>query len=149
VRLLEDGSVTVNTGTVDLGQGADTVLAQICAESLKLPLQHVNVAQPDTDGSPYNWSTGGSRSTYMAGRAVAKAADGVRKEILAHAAKMMECSPADLELRSGGNVGVKGADVHVTFRAVIQRAHWVANGPIIGSAAIMYEGGGFDPKRTG
>jgi CO/xanthine dehydrogenase Mo-binding subunit len=148
VRLLEDGSVTLNTGSVDLGQGAETVLAQICAESLKLPLAQVSVAQPDTDGSPYNWSTGGSRSTYMVGRAVAGAVDKVRDEMFRHAAKMLECSPTDLELRAGGKVGVKGADMEVGFRAVSQRAHWVAGGPIIGSAAIMYEGGGFDPKRT-
>lgn len=149
VRLLEDGSVTVNTGAVDLGQGVETVLAQICAESLQLPVERINVAQPDTDGSPYNWSTGGSRSTYMVGRAVAQAADGVVKEIFSHAAQMLECSEQDLELRSGGRVGVLGiGGLEVTFRAVSQRAHWVANGPIIGSAAVMYEGGGFDPKRT-
>ena len=69
VRLLEDGSVTVSTGAVDCGQGADIALAQICAGSLGLDISRVNYVNPDTDASPYNWSTSGSRVTYMVGRA--------------------------------------------------------------------------------
>ena len=71
--VLEDGSVVLNTGCVDIGQGSDTVLTQICAEALKMPIEQVSVASPDTDGSPYNWGTTASRVTYMAGRAIVSA----------------------------------------------------------------------------
>ena len=149
VRVLEDGSVTLNTGAVDLGEGADTVLAQICAETLKLPLSRINLAAADTDGSPYNWSTGGSRVTYMVGRAVAQAAGEARDKIFAHAADLLECATADLELRPGGRVGIVGVPGReLTFPAISQRAHWAVGGPIIANAAVMFEGGGFDPKRT-
>jgi len=149
VRVLEDGSVTLNTGAVDLGEGAETVLAQICAETLKLPLDRINVAPADTDGSPYNWSTGGSRTTYMVGRAVAQATVDARDKLLTHAGQMLECSATDLELRSGGRVGLVGVPgMEVSFHAISQRAHWVAGGPVIAHAAVMFEGGGFDPKRT-
>jgi CO/xanthine dehydrogenase Mo-binding subunit len=149
VRLLEDGSVTLNTGAVDLGQGSDLVLSQICAGTLKLPLAQVNSAPVDTDGSPYNWSTGGSRVTYMVGRAVVEAAAGVRDKIFAHAAEMMECAVSDVELREGGRVGVSGVPgMELDFRAISRRAHWVAGGPIMANAAVMFDGGGFDPKRT-
>lgn len=54
-------TIALNTGATDIGQGSDTVLAQICAESLKVPLSQVTVASPDTDGSPCNWGTTASR----------------------------------------------------------------------------------------
>jgi CO/xanthine dehydrogenase Mo-binding subunit len=149
VRILEDGSVTLNTGAVDLGEGAETVLAQICSETLKLPMARINLAPPDTDSSPYNWSTGGSRVTYMVGRAVRGAAEQARDKLFEHAAAMLECSAADLQLRSGGRIGIAGVPgSEISFGAVSQRAHWQAGGPIIASASIMFEGGGFDPKRT-
>ena len=74
VRLLEDGTVVLNTGAVDIGQGSDTVLPQICAEALQIPVDQVALASPDTDGSPYNWGTTASRVTFMTGRAVVRAA---------------------------------------------------------------------------
>ncbi len=149
VRVLEDGTVTLSTGAVDLGEGADTVLAQICAETLGLPLDRINYAVPDTDGSPYNWSTGGSRVTYMVGRAVTAAAGQARDRLFGHAAEMLECAAGDLELRPGGRVGIAGVPgPEVTFRDISARAHWAVGGPIIGSASVMFEGGGFDPKRS-
>jgi len=149
VRVLEDGTVTLSTGAVDLGEGADTVLSQICAETLGVPLDRVNYAVPDTDGSPYNWSTGGSRVTYMVGRAVTAAAGQARDRLFDHAAEMLECAVVDLELRPGGRVGIAGVPgAEVAFRDISARAHWAVGGPIIGNASVMFEGGGFDPKRS-
>ncbi len=149
VRVLEDGTITLNVGAVDLGQGSDTALAQMCAESLKVPMDRINFARQDTDSSPYNWSTGGSRVTYMVGRAVAQAAQDVREKMFVHASAMMECAPQDLELRDGGRIGVLGVPgAEVTFQSVSHRAHWQAGGPIHGTSTVMYEGTSFDPKRT-
>ena len=69
VRMLDDGTISLNTGATDFGQGSDTVLAQICAEELRLPLSHVAVASPDTDASPFTWGTTASRVTSTTGRA--------------------------------------------------------------------------------
>lgn len=149
VRLLEDGSVTVSTGAVDCGQGSDIALAQICAGALGLDISRVNYVNPDTDASPYNWSTSGSRTTYMVGRAVAGASEEVRKRIFEHTAEMMECATEDLELRPGGRVGIAGIpDREVSFAAVSGRAHWGVGGPIMGQHALMYDGERFDPKRA-
>ncbi len=92
VRLLEDGSVLLNTGAVDIGQGSNTVLTQICAEALQLPVERVAIASPDTDGSPYNWGTTASRVTYVAGRSVVGAAAEV--ETPAQAPCRARCSNA-------------------------------------------------------
>src|SRR5215467_107262 len=90
VRMLEDGSVVLNTGATDIGQGSDTVLTQICAEVLQIPVEQVTLASPDTDGSPYNWGTTASRVTYTTGRSVVRASDEVKKQVLQHAAEIFE-----------------------------------------------------------
>jgi CO/xanthine dehydrogenase Mo-binding subunit len=149
IRLVDDGSVTLSTGAVDIGQGSDTVLAQICAASLGLGIDQVNLIAPDTDASPYNWGTAGSRVTYMAGRAVAGAAQDLATKILDHAADMLECARADLELRQGGRVGIRGVSgKEVGFRDIAMRSLYRAGGPLIGSNSVVFDGASFDPKRT-
>ncbi len=149
VRVLEDGSVLLNTGAVDIGQGSNTVLTQICAEALKVPVERVAIASPDTDGSPYNWGTTASRVTYVTGTSVVGAAAEVEKKLKAQAGEMLECSADDLELRPGGVVGVKGVpDMAVSFAAISGRAHWAAGGPIIGSHTWVFDQKTLDPKRA-
>ncbi len=147
VRMLEDGSIVLNTGATDIGQGSDTVLAQICAEALKVPLDMVKVASPDTDGSPFNWGTTASRVTYTTGRAVIAASEEVARQIKEQAGAILECTVEDLELRSGGRVGIVGSDRELPFAAVSGRAHWAAGGPIVGHNTLVYDGKTMDPKR--
>jgi CO/xanthine dehydrogenase Mo-binding subunit len=149
VRMLEDGSVLLNTGAVDIGQGSNTVLTQICAEALQVAPEQVAIASPDTDGSPYNWGTTASRVTYVAGRSVVEAAGEVVKKLKAHAGEMLECGIDDLELRPGGRVGLKGVPDHeVSFAAISGRAHWAAGGPIIGAHTWVFDQKTVDPKRA-
>lgn len=148
IRVLEDGSIVLNTGAVDIGQGSDTVLSQICAEALKVPLDRISLASPDTDGSPYNWGTTASRVTYTTGRAVVGAALEVEKQLKQHGAQMLECSEQDLELRPGGVVGVKGSDKEVSFHHISLRAHWAAGGPIVGHHTWVFNQPTVDPKRA-
>ncbi|MET0507646.1 MAG: xanthine dehydrogenase family protein molybdopterin-binding subunit [Burkholderiaceae bacterium] len=148
VRVLEDGSVLLNTGAVDIGQGSNTALTQICAEALQVPVERVAIASPDTDGSPYNWGTTASRVTYVTGRSVVGAAAEVERQLKAHAGEMLECAVDDLELRPGGAVGIKGVpQQQVDFVAISGRAHWAAGGPIIGSHSWVFDQPTFDPKR--
>ena len=146
VRVLEDGSVLLNTGSVDIGQGSDTALVQICAEALKIPVEQVAVASPDTDGSPYNWGSTASRVTYTTGRSVVGACAEVERQLREHAAIMLEASAEALELRPGGRVGVIGdAEREVPFLAISLRAHWGAGGPIIGNHTWVYDKPTVDP----
>lgn len=149
VRVLEDGSILLNTGAVDIGQGSNTVLTQICAQSLKLPLERVAIASPDTDGSPYNWGTTASRVTYVTGRCVMRAAAEVEKKLKEHGSEMLECDAQDLELLPGGKVAIKGvAQKAVSFAQISARAHWAVGGPIIGTNAWAFDQKTFDPKRA-
>lgn len=149
VRLLEDGSVVLNTGAVDIGQGSDTVLTQMCASALRVPADRVAIASPDTDGSPYNWGTTASRVTYTTGRSVVAAADKVAEQIKRHASEIFECAVEDLDLRDGGRVGIKGVpDKELSFFEVSGRAHWAAGGPIVGTDTWVYNRPSVDPKRA-
>jgi len=148
VRMLEDGSISLNTGATDIGQGSDTVLAQICAEKMNVPLDMVSVASPDTDGSPYNWGTTASRVTYTTGRAVQAAAGKVLDQVLRHAAEMLACDEDELELRDGARVGKIGSNTDLPYSAISARAHWAVGGPIVGSETLVFEQETHDPKRA-
>ena len=149
VRILEDGTAVLNVGANDIGQGSDTVLSQMCAEALKIPLENVAFVSPDTDGSPYNWGTTASRVTFMTGRAVVGAAAEVEKKLKQQASEMLECAVEDLELVAGGAVAVKGVpEKKVGFFEIAKRSHWFAGGPIIGSHSWVYDNPTVDPKRA-
>jgi len=75
VNVSADGSVTLYCNTIDMGQGSNTVLAQIVGEVLNVPAESVRIAQPDTDVTPYDMGTLGSRSTFHMGHAARYAAE--------------------------------------------------------------------------
>ncbi|MBX3666566.1 MAG: xanthine dehydrogenase family protein molybdopterin-binding subunit [Burkholderiales bacterium] len=82
VNVSADGSCMVQCGTVDMGQGSDTAMAQIVAEALGIPVESVTLVHPDTDVTPYDMATLGSRSTYHMGHAVKLAAEDARDKLL-------------------------------------------------------------------
>jgi CO/xanthine dehydrogenase Mo-binding subunit len=148
VQLRTDGSIALSTGCVDLGQGSDTTMVQICADALSVPIERISYSPQDSDSSPYNWKTAGSRSTYMTGRAVAVATVQMRDTMLGHASEMMECAVTDLELRVGGAIGIKGVPKTVSFKDVAMRSLFQAGGPIAASHGFVFDGPPFDPKRA-
>ncbi len=81
VRLEADGEVDVYVGTTEVGQGARTVMPQIAAEILGLPVDRVRMQGTDTRFTPYDRSTGASRSTTVAGLAVLRAAEDLRAQL--------------------------------------------------------------------
>ena len=87
IKLNDDGSFNVLFGATDLGTGADTVLAQIAAETLGVPLEDILVYAADTDMTPFDTGAYASSTTYISGGAVLKASEQVKQQILAHAAK--------------------------------------------------------------
>ena len=148
VQLRTDGSIALATGCVDIGQGSDTVMVQICADALGVPIERVSYARQDSDISPYNWKTAGSRSTYMTGRAVAVATIEMRQRMFDHAAQIFECAAVDLELRPGGQVGVKGIPRTITFKDIALHSLFRAGGPISATHGFVFDGPRFDPKRA-
>jgi len=85
-----DGSVTLYCNTIDMGQGSDTGLAQIVGEALNVPAEQVRVVPRDTDATPYDMGTLGSRSLFHMGNAIRAAADEVRAKLAALAREVGE-----------------------------------------------------------
>jgi 4-hydroxybenzoyl-CoA reductase subunit alpha len=96
IKIDRDGSVVVYTGASEIGQGSDTMTAQVAAETLGCSLARVRVVAADTDLTPIDIGSYSSRVTFMAGNATLRAAAEVKRLIAAAAAKKMSCDPEDL-----------------------------------------------------
>ena len=92
IKIDRDGGVVVYTGASEIGQGSDTMTAQIAAEALGCSLGRVRVVAADTDVTPIDIGSYSSRVTFMAGNATLRAAEEVKKRIAAAAAAKMSCA---------------------------------------------------------
>lgn len=131
VKVNEDGTVDVLSSTTEVGQGSETVLCQIAAEELGVPLEWVRKAAPDTAFTPYDASTTSSRSTFHMGNAVKMAAADAREQILRLAAEVLKAGAGDLELR-GGEIRVSSDPKRSVDISGVLRAHYGGNGAILG-----------------
>jgi 4-hydroxybenzoyl-CoA reductase subunit alpha len=101
IKIDRDGGVVVYTGASEIGQGSDTMTAQVVAEVLGCEIARVKVIAADTDLTPIDLGSYSSRVTFMAGNAALRAAEQVKKNIVSAAAKRMNCAPDDVIMRDG------------------------------------------------
>lgn len=90
IKMNDDGSFNLLIGATDLGTGSDTILGQIAAEVLGVPLEDMIVYSSDTDFTPFDKGAYASSTTYISGGAVKKAALAVKEQIFSHAAMMIK-----------------------------------------------------------
>jgi len=133
VRLHADGSATVLASTVEMGQGARTVLAQIAAEVLAVPFERVAVAAPDTAITPYDQTTSSSRSTTMTGRAVEEAARDVRGQLVQIAARTLDVPVAEIALDDGH---AAAGDARVAYPDLLAERFGMSGGELIGRGVV-------------
>ncbi len=96
LKVDRDGGVVAYTGASEIGQGSDTMTAQIVAEVLGCRIDRVKVVAADTDLTPIDLGSYSSRVTLMAGNATLRAAEDIRKKIAISAARKLSCSPEDV-----------------------------------------------------
>ena len=99
IKIDRDGGVVVYTGASDIGQGSDTMIAQIVAEVLGCALARVKVVAADTDLTPVDIGSYSSRVTFMNGNAAKRAAEEVKQKIVTAAARKMACAPEKIAMR--------------------------------------------------
>jgi putative selenate reductase molybdopterin-binding subunit len=97
IKMNDDGSFNLLVGATDLGTGSDTVLGQIAAEVLGVPLEDVIVYSSDTDFTPFDKGAYASSTTYISGTAVAQAAEIVADRIKARAARLFNTESVKVE----------------------------------------------------
>jgi len=119
INISADGSITLYCGTVDMGQGSDTALAQMVGELLNVPAESVKIVQRDTDVTPYDMGTLGSRSLFHMGHAIQRAALDVQSKIGAIRKELGE--------PEGSNLPIS---------ALFQKRYGMQAGNIIGSGAF-------------
>jgi carbon-monoxide dehydrogenase large subunit len=137
VRVEPDGSVTAMTGSINMGQGILTVLAQIVAEKLGVPIDRVRVVSGDTASVPSGVGSFGSRSTALGGSALALASDRIIDRVLDRAATMLEAPREDLEYVEGV-ARVRGApERSVTLEHVARSAYPDLGAPIVSEPGLF------------
>lgn len=99
IKVDRDGGVVIYTGASDIGQGSDTVVAQIAAEVLGCPLARIKVVAADTDLTPVDIGSYSSRVTFMNGNAALRAAEAVKQRIAEAVARRMNCSAEEVLFR--------------------------------------------------
>ena len=121
VYVHEDGSVLLYSGITEMGQGAFTVLPQICAAELGVRMEDVRLVKPDTDMVPESGPTVGSRSTTLMGNAIIMAARQVKESILETAAELLQVSVEKLEARDRKIYDRDNPDHALAFKDAVAR----------------------------
>ncbi len=101
IKMNDDGSFNLLIGATDLGTGSDTVLGQMAAEVLGVPLEDMIVYSSDTDFTPFDVGAYASSTTYISGAAVVQAAEKVAERIRVRASRMLGAPPEDIHLADG------------------------------------------------
>jgi len=119
VKMNDDGSAALLTGALDIGQGAETILSQIVAEELGIPVEEIEVVAADTETTPVDigsWISGGA---YVSGNAARMAATEVRQKLLDTAAELMEANIADLLIENKSVTVAGSPERRLTFAELI------------------------------
>jgi aerobic carbon-monoxide dehydrogenase large subunit len=126
VRIDPSGKVYVSCGASPQGQGMETIFSQVVADIWRVMPEDVVLTFADTAAIAIGFGTMASRSTVTASAAIHHASARLREKVFAIAANLLECAPADLELRDGGVgvVGVPGAAVSLAKVAQAARPGW-------------------------
>jgi len=131
VKVNEDGSVTVHIGKIDMGTAPRFGIPLIAAEELGVPVKDITVVNVDTDASPWDAGTVGSRAIIVSGTATRLAAIDARNQLFKMAASQLEASPDDLEIKDR-QIRVKGTPTKSVPLATIATAAHNIIGEVIG-----------------
>lgn len=111
LMLHEDGTVLLRTGLTDHGAGTYTLLKQIVAETLQMPMDQVAITHSDTDSCPYDMGSGASRNTWSGGAAVETVSRQMVRTLQATAAAALDCTPEEVTLKEGSYVAPSGRSI--------------------------------------
>ncbi len=141
------GTFVISLSSTDLGQGLKTVLAQIGADALGLPVENVMIDTADSDTGPHCMGTFASRTTHRVGNAIIEAATEARQVMLEVAAEELEIAPEDLDTDGQGNIHVKGApDRSINIVDLALAAHFKYAKTISGRGMFMKPKSDVDPE---
>ncbi|CAG0956916.1 xanthine dehydrogenase molybdenum-binding subunit [Burkholderiales bacterium] len=124
LKMDDFGALTLITGASEIGQGSETVLAQLVCEELGLPISAVSVVNNDTDITPWDVGVHASRTTFIAGNSAIGAAKKAKAKILAAAARKYECAEEALDLKGGFIVRKESDEALIELAKFIRGLHF-------------------------
>jgi len=133
VKLNEDGSITIFTGTVEMGQGSETTMAQIVGRELGIPLEKTQVLGVDTDVVPYDLTTSSSRSTFHMGKALQLAAQDLSQQLKELVAQEFGV-PIDQVKASEGKILFR--ETALEYRDVLFKHFGMQGGTLVGRGEV-------------
>jgi len=142
VKVSEQGDIaTLYIGAVDIGQGSDTILAQMAAEAIGINYEDMRIVSADTETTPHDFGAYASRQTLMSGHAVKQAGEEVRRQIIELAAELLEASVADLDI-DRRVIFVKGSPEKMLPFETVANEFFIRKGPLMGR-------GSYTPPKLG
>lgn len=128
IVLNQDGTVQLQLGATEIGQGGDTVFTQMCAEAIGIPSEDVHIVSfQDTDVAPFDTGAYASRQTYVTGKAIKKAGELFRQKVLAYAAETTKLDAGNLDIRGRSVVEKDSGDPAVSLEALATEAFYSLN----------------------
>jgi len=146
VKMRPDGSVDVLLGSVDIGQGARTIVRQIAAQELGVPIEKVNVTAVDSDTSPLDTGTFASRVTHQTGNATILAAREARQVLFEVAAQQLGAKVEDLEAKDDKILVRNFPEQAIPIADLAGRATWDERRIIAGRGAFGWPVATVDPE---
>jgi len=131
IKMDDFGKVDVFTGASDIGQGSDTIVAQIVAEVLGIPIDDVNVINNDTDICPWDVGVHASRTTFVAGNSALGAALKIKSQILEVAAKLLDEDPVWLDIKNGVVFSSKNNEKTTPLGKALRKVHYTLGGKML------------------
>lgn len=130
VKVDDFGHVSLITGSTEIGQGSETILAQIVAEVLGVKVEDVNVLNSDTDVKPWDVGVHASRTTFIAGNAAHIAAMDARRQLFETASELLKAKPEELVARDGFIVETRNG-ASLPLEKVARARHYREGGKVI------------------
>lgn len=140
VEILKDATAILYTGCADIGQGSNTVLAQIAAEELGLDIESITIVSADTARTPDAGATSASRQTYISGNAVKKAVEQANQPIREKAALLLGVDESDLIFKNNKIFSSKSSDNFLLLKDIVLKCRE--------EGRMMIGHGSFNPATT-
>ena len=128
IKVDDFGKVDVMTGSSDIGQGSETIIAQIISEVLGVPIADINVINNDTDVCPWDVGVHASRTTFVAGNSALGAAMKIREQLFEIAAAQLNEDPKGLDIKNGVIFSIRDKEKNIALGKVLRSAHYSPGG---------------------
>ena len=133
VKLNEDASLSIYSGTVEMGQGSETVLAQIAGKELGIPMPTIQVLGVDTDVVPYDLTTSSSRSTFHMGKAVQLAAQDIKRQLKQIVVKEYDVPEDKIDFADGK---IRLPEAQLDYAEVMFKRFGMQGGTLVGEGQV-------------